>query len=103
VAGPQGQGNQVPPSQAQVAPPGVTLAPVPQQQRTQQDIVREKLAETIGEIIAKAQELGFELATLDYGQLGRCPGLKPLVEKSRELVVALKKLMEMRKELVPGQ
>lgn len=65
--------------------------------------MREKLAEIIGDIIAKAQEVGFELATLDYSQLGRCPGLRPLVEKSRELVVSLKKLMEMRKELTPVQ
>lgn len=79
--------------------PGLAVAPQQPQQKTQQDIIREKLAETIGEIIAKAQEVSFELATLDYEQLNRCPGLKPLVVKSRELVVALKKLMEMRKEI----
>ena len=66
-------------------------------------MLRQKLAEVIGDILAKAQEVGFELATLDYGQLGRCPALKPLVEKSRELVIALKKLMALRKEFANVQ
>jgi len=70
-----------------------------QPQQTRDDIIRQKLTEVLGDIIVKAQEVGFELATLDYSKLSMCPALKPLVEKSRELVVALKKLMELRKEL----
>lgn len=71
---------------------------VQSQQASQDDVLRQKMAEILSDILAKAQELGFELATIDHSQLARCPSAKPLVGKSRELIVALKKLFELRKE-----
>lgn len=53
----------------------------------------------LGEILTKAQELGFELATLDHSAAEKCRDVQPLVLKSRELIVALKKLFAIRKEL----
>ncbi len=74
--GPAPQGNQVPPSQ--------------------DDALRQQLTEILGEILTKAQEIGFELATLDPSVLNSCPQVKPLVDKTRELIVALKKLFALR-------
>ncbi|RLI86867.1 MAG: hypothetical protein DRP01_03235 [Archaeoglobales archaeon] len=71
--------------------------PIPQQP-TQQVIneqIRQKMTQLLGEILGKAQEVGFELATLDCPHANNCP----LVKKSRELIVTLKKLFELRREL----
>lgn len=62
-------------------------------------MVRQKLSEILGDILTKAQEVGFELATLDFSAIEKCPEVKPLIEKSKELITALKKLFAMRKEL----
>jgi len=76
------------------------------QQATQQpqqpvisDAVRQRMTQILGEILGKAQEVGFELATLECPDANRCP----LVKKSRELIVVLKKLFELRRELEQQQ
>jgi len=51
-----------------------------------------QLRDLLGEILAKAQELGFELATLECSDSHNCP----LAKKSRELIVVLKKLFALR-------
>jgi len=43
----------------------------------------------------KAQELGFELATLDDPKLSN----HPVVKKARELIIELKNLFELQKKL----
>ena len=56
--------------------------------------MREKLTQILGDILTKAQEVGFELATLECAKAHECP----LVKKSKELIIVLKKLFELRKE-----
>jgi len=58
--------------------------------------LREKLTAILTNILTKAQEVGFELATLDCPHAGSCP----LVKKSRELIVELKQLFNLRRELI---
>ena len=62
---------------------------------TGDDIIKKKLTDILGDILTKAQEVGFELATLNCPIANTCP----LVMKSKELIVALKKLFSIRKEL----
>jgi len=47
----------------------------------------------------KTQEVGLELATLECSKRAKCP----LVSKTRELIMILKRLFEIRKEIEQGQ
>lgn len=55
------------------------------------------MTDILGRLLMIAQELGFELATLDDPQLMR----HPLVKKAQELIKELKKLFELQKKLRP--
>ena len=83
----QAQGAQIQPSS--------NIAVAQQPQPVLNETIRQKMTQILGEILGKAQEVGFELATLDCPHANNCP----LVKKSRELIVVLKKLFELRKEL----
>jgi len=56
---------------------------------------REKISEIITELVFDAQEVGFELATLDCPNVANCP----LVEKSRKLIKKVKELFELQREI----
>lgn len=64
------------------------------------EIAKQKVGMVLGEILLKAQEVGFELATLDFSVVSKCPDVRPLIERSRELIIALKRLFAMRRELM---
>jgi len=52
------------------------------------------IVDSLGEVISIANEVGFELATLECPNAHNCP----LVMKSRELIIALKKLFKLMRE-----
>ena len=84
---PVGQPTQpAPTSTSQTPQPTVTPA---------EEKLRQKLSEILGDLIIKAQETAFELATIECPKAKECP----LAMKTRELVVSLKKLLRLRKEL----
>ena len=60
---------------------------------------QQKLANVLGDILMKTQEVGLELATLECSKRAKCP----LVSKTRELIMILKKLFEIRKEIEQSQ
>lgn len=55
--------------------------------------MRQKVAEKLSTLLMKAQELGFELATLDDPKLLN----HPVVVKARELIKELKELFELQR------
>jgi len=57
--------------------------------------LRNEMTNILSNLLFKAQELGFELATLDNPELAN----HPVVQKARELIVELKKLFELQKKL----
>ena len=59
------------------------------------ETVRTELTNILTGLITTAQELGFELATLDDPKLLD----HPVVKKARELIIQLKKLFALQKKL----
>jgi len=57
--------------------------------------LRQELTEKLSGLLMTAQELGFELATLNDPQLLN----HPVVIKARELIIKLKELYELQKKL----
>jgi len=57
--------------------------------------LRQELTEKLSELLMTAQELGFELATLNDPALLN----HPVVIKARELIIKLKDLYELQKKL----
>ena len=56
---------------------------------------RERIGEIITELVFDAQEVGFELATLKCDKINECP----LVQKTRNLILKVKELFEIQREL----
>jgi hypothetical protein len=73
-----------------VPSPEAMVPPVPQPTPEQK-----AFAEALSDVLVKAQELAFELATLNCRLAPNCP----LVKKSRELIVELKKMIEIGKKM----
>ena len=59
------------------------------------DQIRNEMTNILSSLLLKAQELGFELATLEDPYILN----HPVVKKARELIVELKKLFEVQKKL----
>lgn len=57
--------------------------------------IRAEMSQILTNLITKAQELGFELATLDDPELLD----HPLIAKAREVIIELKKLFQLMKKL----
>ena len=60
------------------------------------EAVRAEITQVIAELIMKAQELGFELATIECPHASNCA----ICAKAREVVKAIKKLVEIQRRLV---
>jgi hypothetical protein len=73
-----------------VPSPEAITPPIPQPTPEQK-----AFAEALSDVLVKAQELAFELATLNCRLAPNCP----LVKKSRELIVELKKMIEIGKKM----
>jgi len=81
---------------ANVPPPYVNppTPPAPQQVVAQPQITPEQRAflEALNELISSAQELSYEMATLDPDVMRKAPEIRDLINAGRKVVVAVKKL-----------
>jgi len=75
--------------------PGSTIAPPPPPPAAQpSDELTRKVSDALNEVLMKAQEVSFELATLECKEAPNCP----LAKTTRELVVGLKKLFNVSRQ-----
>ena len=58
--------------------------------------LRDQLGEMITELIFASQDVAFELAMLECEDKANCP----LVKKTKELILCVRKLFEMQKKMV---
>ncbi|RLJ03209.1 MAG: hypothetical protein DRP11_01450 [Candidatus Aenigmatarchaeota archaeon] len=70
--------------------------PAPAPQPSPQEVqLRKELSDTITDIIFDAQDVGFELAMLECPNRDKCP----LVQKTRELIKKVRKLVEIQRKM----
>jgi len=81
---------------ANVPPPYVNppTPPVPQQvvAQPQMSPEQQEFLNVINDLIAGAQELSYEMATLDPEIIHKVPEIKELIEAGKKVVLAVKKL-----------
>jgi len=80
-----------PPPAIYVQPP---TPPAPQQVVVQPQMTPEQKAflDALNELISSAQELSYEMATLDPEAIRKAPEIRDLINAGRKVVVAVKKL-----------